>query len=119
MNRYGQLAHDHSRNHRPVAYSQIPDPDRFFEIEGEQIALDVTNLRDELLGPPKDNENLDDYRKRGYQALATAEELVLTDHYLFQPETTESPDEDWEDDPELESRYRLLAEINETIHQAL
>ena len=32
MNRYGQLAHDLSRNHRPVAYSQIPDPDRFFEM---------------------------------------------------------------------------------------
>ena len=33
MNRYGQLASDLSRNHRPVAYSQIPDPQRFFEIE--------------------------------------------------------------------------------------
>ena len=117
MNRYGQLAHDLSRNHRPVAYSQIPDPHQFFEAEGEKIALDVTELRDQLLGPPRTNENLDDYRKRGYQALATAEALVLADHHLFQPETTEPMDEDWEDDPELERRYRLLAEVNATIHQ--
>ena len=118
MNRYGQLAHDLSRNHRPVAYSQIPDPDRFFKMEGEKIARDVTNLRDELLGPPRIDEDLDHYRRRGHQALVTAEELVLADHHLFQPETTESTGEDWEDDPELESRYRLLAEINAVIHQA-
>ena len=118
MNRYGQLASDLSRNHRPVAYSQIPDPQRFFEIEGDKIALDVTNLRDELLGPPRINENLDDYRQRGYQALATAEELILADHHLFQPETAGSTDEDWEDDADLKSRYRLLAEINAVIHQA-
>jgi hypothetical protein len=117
MNRYGQLARDLSRNHRPVAYSLIPDPEQFFEIEGDKIARDVTNLRDDLLGPPRTNETLDDYRHRGYQALATAEELILADHHLFQPETAEPTEEDWEDDPELESRYRLLAEINAVIHQ--
>ena len=116
MNRYGQLARDLSRNHRPVAYSLIPDPEQFFEIEGDKIARDVTNLRDDLLGPPRTNETLDDYRQRGCQALATAEELILADHHLFQPET-EPVEEDWEDDPDLKSRYRLLAEINAVIHQ--
>lgn len=119
MNRYGHLAHDLSRSHRPVAYSQIPDPDQFFEIEGDKIALDVTDLRDQLLGPPRTAENLDDYRKRGNQALATAEELILADHHLFQPETTGPTDEDWDDDPELERRYRLLAEVNATVHQTM
>lgn len=117
MNRYGHLAHDFSRNHRRVAYSQIPEPLQFFEVEGDKIALDVTELRDQLLGPSRTGENLDDYRNRGYQALATAEELTLADHHLFQPETTDPMDEDWADDPELERRYRLLAEINATIHQ--
>ena len=26
MNRYGQMAHDHTRQHRPDAYSQVPNP---------------------------------------------------------------------------------------------
>lgn len=118
MNRFAQLAHDHSRNHRPVAYSQIPDPDQFFETAGETISQDVTRLRDELVGSRKTGEELDTFRKRGYQALVTAEELVLADHHLFQPEATETADRDWDNDPELDNRYRLLAEINETIHQA-
>jgi hypothetical protein len=35
MNRYGQMAHDHTRQHRPDAYSQIPNPDEFFAEVGE------------------------------------------------------------------------------------
>ena len=34
MNHYGQLVHDHNRRRRPRAYSQIPDPARFFEEAG-------------------------------------------------------------------------------------
>ena len=34
MNQYGQRALDHSRQHRPVAYSQIPDPETFFDAIG-------------------------------------------------------------------------------------
>ena len=34
MNRYGQMALDHSRQHRPDAYSQIPDPASFFAEAG-------------------------------------------------------------------------------------
>ena len=53
MNHYGQLALDHSRNHRPVAYSQIPDPDEFFAEAGEEIAAAITESRDQILGPPR------------------------------------------------------------------
>jgi hypothetical protein len=56
MNRYGQMALDHNRKHRPDAYSQIPDPAGFFAEAGEQIAAAVSQLRDEILGPPKAGE---------------------------------------------------------------
>ena len=48
----------------------------------------------EILGPPRPGESLEDYRLRSYQALATAEELILADHHLFQPEPTTGT-EDW------------------------
>lgn len=118
MNRYGQMALEHSRQHRPDAYSQIPDPAEFFDEEGEEIAATVTRLRDEILGAPKPGETLEEYRLRSYQALATAEELTLADHPLFQPDpSTET--EDWSDDPDLARHYQDLAEVNEAINTPL
>lgn len=117
MNPYGRLALDHSRRHRPHAYSQIPDPDRFFDQAGEEIGAEVTALRDEILGPPRPDENPEVYRLRSYQALTTAEEVTLADHHLFQPEEAMEP-EDWADDPDLERHYRHLAEINQAINTA-
>ena len=125
MNRYGQLALDFNRRHRPVACSQIPDPEAFFAEAGETIAAQISAARDEILGPHRPGEDIEAYRLRSYQALATAEETVLADHYLFQPEdptptNDETPDEDnLEDDPDLAQRYRLLNEINRTINQPL
>lgn len=118
MNRYGQIAHDHNRAHRPGAYSQIQDPGAFFTSAGEQISIAISDLRDEILGPPRPNEDLDQYRLRGYQALATAEEMILADHHLLQPEVMVD-DLELDLDPELRARYRLLGEINRTMHQPL
>lgn len=119
MNRYGQMALDHNRRHRPDAYSQIPNPDEFFTEAGEQIAAEVTRLRDEILGSMRSDETLEDYRRRGYQAWATAEELTLTDHPLLQPDPLEQAEEDLSDDPDLARRYRNLAEINQAINTPL
>jgi len=118
MNRYGQLALDHNRKYRLDAYSQIPDPAAFFGEAGEQIAAAVSQLRDEILGPPKAGETPEEYRLRSYQALATAEELTLADHLLLQPDRSEEI-EDWSDDPDLVRRYQDLAEINEAINPPL
>lgn len=119
MNRYGQMAHDHNRQHRPDDYSQIPDPDLFFDRAGEEIAAEVAQVRDQILGPTRSDENPETYRLRSYQALAMAEELVLADHHLFQPVTSTKADEDWSDDPDLDRRYRALAEINQAINTPL
>jgi hypothetical protein len=127
MNRYGQLVLEFNRRHRPVACSQIPDPEAFFAEAGETIAAQISAARDEMLGPRRPGEDLEAYRRRSYQALAMAEETVLADHHLFQPEdptptsTGHSPtdEENLEDDPDLAPRYRLLAEIYRAINQPL
>ena len=118
MNRYGQMALDHNRKHRPAAYSQIPDPAGFFAETGEQIAAAVSQLRDEILGPPTAGETPEQYRRRSYQVLATAEELTLADHPLLQPDPSEET-EDWSDEPDLARHYPDLAEINEAINTPL
>lgn len=118
MNRYGQIALEHHQRHRPVAFSQIPDPNAFFTTIGEEIAAAVTTLRDEILGRPRPGEDPEAYRLRGYQALATAEELTLADHYLFGPDES-SPTEDLTDDRDLGHHYRDLAEINQAINTPL
>jgi hypothetical protein len=114
MNRYAQIALDQHHRHRPLEHSLIDDPTRFFTEIGEGIQADVTNLQDELLGSLRPHESIEDYRHRSYQALVTAEELVLADHDLLRPEADET--DDLGDDPILDRRYRDLAEINETIH---
>jgi hypothetical protein len=125
MNRCGQLALDFNRRHRPVACSQIPDPEAFFAEAGETIAAQISAARDEILGRRRPGEDIEAYRLRSYQALATAEETVLADHYLFQAEdptstNDETPEGDnLEDDPDLAQRYRLLNEINRAINLPL
>ncbi len=114
MNRYAQIALDQHRRHRPLEHSRIDDPTRFFTEIGEQIQAEITSRRDEILGPPRPGESAEAYRLRSYQALATAEELVLADHHLFQPETGEIDG----DDPITDRYFRDLALINETIHTA-
>ena len=49
MNRYGRLALDHNRRHRPQAFAQILDPDQFFTLAGMSIEADVTTARDRMI----------------------------------------------------------------------
>lgn len=119
MNHYGRLALEHNRRHRPRSYSQISDPTGFFHEAGEAIQADVSRVRDEILRNPMPHESPEGFRLRSYQALATAEELVLADHHLFQPESDEGTDQmGSDDDPDLERQHRLLSEINRAIHTA-
>lgn len=79
MNRYGQQAHDHYRQHRPTDLIRISDPMRHFTTIGEQAQTAITELRDQILGPPTAAENPEDYRQRSYQALRQAEEIVMAE----------------------------------------
>lgn len=101
MNRYAQLALE---VHLP---SDLAHP------IGDQIQSDVTTTRDQILGPRLAGESLEDFRLRSYQALGTAEELILADHT---GSPSESDPETESGDPMLTRYYRDLAAINETIH---
>lgn len=119
MNRYGQMLMEHNRRHRPQAFAQIADPVVFFDREGEAVAADVSAARDELLGAQRQGEDLESYRLRSYQALRTAEELILTDHPLLAPEEERAVSEDRQPvDQELEHHRRRLAIVNEALRSA-
>jgi hypothetical protein len=79
MNRYGQQAHDHYRHHRRTELLGIADPVRHFTKIGAQAQTAITELRDQILGPPTATENPEDYRQRSYQALRQAEEVVMAE----------------------------------------
>ena len=117
MNRYGQMALDFNRRYRPQALAEIEDPERLFDAAGEQIELEIAQVRDQILGAPRPGENPEAYRLRSYQALDAARELVTADHWLLLPEADSDQEPDLSDDPELAAYYRDLDLINETIIQ--
>lgn len=52
----------------------------------------VAERRDEILGPTREGESLEDYRRRGSQAMRTAEELVLTG-MVWEPAEIKPPED--------------------------
>lgn len=108
MNRYGRMALEHTRRHRPTAMAAISDPTAHFTQVGEETQAAVTRLRDALVGDRRPDETLEDYRIRASQAQAQAEELALADH-VFLP--TESSEEHREADPALDRHEADLEEI--------
>lgn len=116
MNHYGELAREYWRQHRPQAFSTLENPTEYFSDLGEQVQAAVTELRDRLLGPPPPNESILHYARRGRQALATAEEVILADLVWLNPEP-EPAGED-EDDPMLDTYYRAFREMAGATAQA-
>lgn len=88
MNDYGQRALDHDRIQHPERFAATPDPSAHYQAVGERAQTAVTDLRDQILGPQRAGETLDQYRSRSHQALRQAEELVL--HELLTPATEDS-----------------------------
>ncbi len=112
MNHHGRLALEFSQQHRPRALAAIPDPDAYFTRIGEEIAVGVSRLRDQILGPAREGEGPDALRIRSSQAQAAATEVVLSQHPLFQPEEVDPETEEWTEDPDLDRYYQRLADIN-------
>lgn len=86
MNRYGQLARDHWMRWLPGRYAGLADPEGFFTELGEQAAIQVTDLQEQILsasGP------VGDYLVavgRHQAARMSAEEVVLGELILLAPE---------------------------------
>lgn len=53
MNRYAMTAKTYYQEFLPTRYSQIEDPDSFFQELGQQIQVQVVALTPELAGPDR------------------------------------------------------------------
>lgn len=114
MNRYGRLAYDHTRLHRPRAFAAMADPAAHFTALGSEVEGQITELRDRLLGAPGAGESLEEYHRRSYQVRRQAEEVVLAEAVWTAPEpaterrttTCSPPARSWQRPPEAHPRGR-------------
>lgn len=117
MNKYGRMMLEHNRRFRPAAWAEIADPATFFAEAGDEAEAAIVALRDEILAKEPREDDLESVRLRSYQALRTAEEMILADHLLLA--SPEDEDEsDLEVDEELAAYYRRLADIDQAMSEA-
>lgn len=97
MNSYATRADRHWSQYRPQAYGQIPETDRttFFTEMGERAASRIGDLTLELAGEDPPGETYLDKVGRLNMAKLRAEEIVLPEEVLAEPEpgTEEDPEE--------------------------
>jgi hypothetical protein len=86
MNRYGLMAQQHWVRWLPTRYAAIEDPDSFFSDLGSQVAERIDQLALRLAGDDQPGEGYLGKAGRLGQARHQAEEIVLTEMVLLQPE---------------------------------
>ena len=100
MNRYGLMAQKHWARWLPARYAQIEDPDSFFSDLGRLTADRIDSLALDLAGDDQPGEGYLGKAGRLGQARHQAEEIVLADLILLEPEP--GADEEPEDPDGLE-----------------
>ena len=86
MNRYGLMAQKHWARWLPARYAQIEDPDSFFSDLGRLTAERIDSLALDLAGDDRPGEGYLGKAGRLGQARHQAEEIVLADLILLEPE---------------------------------
>jgi len=86
MNRYGLMAQQHWARWLPGRYAQIEDPDSFFSELGMRAAERIDNLALTLAGDDQPGEGYLGKAGRLGQARRQAEEIVLAELILLDPE---------------------------------
>jgi hypothetical protein len=86
MNRYGLMARNHWARWLPRRYAQIEDPGSFFSDLGTQAAQQIDQLALQLAGDDRPGEGYLGKAGRLGQARHQAEEIVLADLILLEPE---------------------------------
>ena len=114
MNRYGAQALKHWQTYLPNRYAALlaeTDPNSYFSTLGDQAAQQIADLARQLAGPDQPGEGYLDKLGRLNAARQMAEERVLSELILIDPETNEisptstghreisdpsrTPDDDW------------------------
>ena len=86
MNRYGVIAQRHWTRWLPRQYAAISDPEGFFTTLGEEVARQIDDLTDELVGEIRQSDSYLVHVGRLFAARAIAEELILPQRVLPDPE---------------------------------
>ena len=86
MNYYGEMAREHWARWLPNRYATIPNPDSFFSDLGSQAEARIDALADQLAGNDQPGEGYLSKAGRLGQARRQAEEIVLTELILLEPE---------------------------------
>jgi len=86
MNYYGEIASRHWARWLPSRYAAIKDPDSFFSDLGGQAETRIDALADELAGDDQPGEGYLGKVGRLGQARRQAEEIVLPEMILPEPE---------------------------------
>ena len=94
MNDYGRLAMVHWRRWLPARYAAIQDPEVFFSTLGRQAENQVLDLAEQLEGPDLPGETYLEKIGRLNMARMQAEELVLREVILLEPEKAETDDDE-------------------------
>lgn len=99
MNSYGRQAMEHWRRWLPARYQLITDPWVFFSMLGQQAESQILELTDQLAGPDLPGEGYLEKVGRLNMAKNQAEEWVLREMILLDPEP-EPESEDLDENPQ-------------------
>jgi len=94
MNYYGAMARRHWARWLPGQYAAIEDQDSFFEDLGNRASDLIAELADQFAGDMPPGEGYLDRAGRLGQARRQAEEIVLHDMILLEPEPGADEDQD-------------------------
>jgi hypothetical protein len=108
MNRYGVIAQRHWARWLPRRYAAIGDPGSFFAALGEEVARQIDDLTDELVGEIRQSDSYLAHVGRLFAARAIAEELVLPERVLPDPEQAEDEDQDDQKDAKRKREERPM-----------
>ncbi len=98
VNRYGVIAQQHWARWLPRQYAAISDPERFFTTLGEEVARQIDDLTDDLIGEIRQGDSYLAHVGRLFAARAIAEELILPQRALPEAELAADDDQDDQED---------------------
>ncbi len=86
VNQYGEMARSHWARWLPERTAAIPDPEEFFSRLGQEAAERISGLAYELAGDDQPGEGYLGKAGRLGEARHRAEQIVLTEMILLEPE---------------------------------
>lgn len=87
MNTYGRMAMRHWQTHLPDQFHQVSDPEIFFDEMGKRAASQISELESKIAGADEESEPYLQKVGRLTNARMRAEEIVLREEVLMDPES--------------------------------